>query len=148
MLLNGLPRRPPGNTNSPGVVSVSECSSATVGADSGTRCSRPDFIRSADTVHNNSSRSASRYSAPRTSLVREAVRITKFEGPQGADIGATAIEVWQSIVVNGSAVQEGRNPAACVPATECGGQPRNSLLMWSCELEISTSDGSNVDSAL
>jgi Beta-galactosidase len=56
----------------------------------------------------------------------------------GADIGATAIEVWPSFAPNGKPVQDGWNPIQCnssVPTIECGGQPPDDLLKWNRELE-------------
>jgi Beta-galactosidase len=56
----------------------------------------------------------------------------------GADIGATAIEVWPSFSPNGKPVQDGWNPIKCnssVPALECSGQPLDDLLRWNRELE-------------
>lgn len=55
----------------------------------------------------------------------------------GADVGATAIEVWPSFTVNGDPIQDGWNPIPCaptVPAAECSGQSRDDLVKWNREL--------------
>jgi hypothetical protein len=56
----------------------------------------------------------------------------------GADIGATAIEVWPSFTFKGKPIQDGWNTIQCnssVPALECSGQSRENLLRWNRELE-------------
>jgi hypothetical protein len=56
----------------------------------------------------------------------------------GADIGASAIEVWPSFTFNGNPIQDGWNPIKCnssVPVIECGGQSLDNLWRWNRELE-------------
>jgi hypothetical protein len=67
-----LPAHAPPKTKSPFVLSGAiSRRMASAGADSGTRCFRPDFMRSAEIVHVAASRSISLHVAPMVSPVHE-----------------------------------------------------------------------------
>ena len=76
MSLRDLPRLVPGKTNSLRREAPSSFSTATARDESGTRCSRSLFMRSAGTTHSRSPKSNSFHRAPRASPVLAAVRIT------------------------------------------------------------------------
>ena len=82
MFDSGLPFLPPGKTKSLSRIALHRSRIAAAAAESGTRCSRPAFIRAAGTTQTLSRRSTSSHRAPITSPVRAAVRIRNSKRPR------------------------------------------------------------------
>ncbi len=60
----------------------------------------------------------------------------------GAELGATAIEVWPSVTFKGEPINDGWNQIECkaeVPPSECSGRSADDLAKWNRELEVSAS---------
>ena len=71
-------------------------------SESGTRCCRPAFIRSAGTVHKRASRSISDHLAPNTSLVRAAAKVAGHAAhakPTSTEAGIFARAGCEAIVI-------------------------------------------------